>query len=238
MTNNMNKSFPPAFPTQITSAQVAFQQAYGEKNGTKKLSSMAAVVALHVVVGALFLAGLTHSVVAPKPKDYEFRILPPEIKTPKPVDTAPNIKPNVPVFNVIIVEPPPVSYDQPRIELPISAGTGQASDSPSSGPANGAVDNGIATKTSAPTVGVACPNSREVQTTMSYPAQARRDGIQGNVVARFVVGANGVIRDISITSSSNQALNRAVISAVAEFRCVGQGQDVMVEAPFVFRLKD
>ena len=73
---------------------------------------------------------------------------------------------------------------------------------------------------------------------MSYPTQARRDGIQGNVVARFMVGANGAIRDISIASTSNQALNRAVINAVGQFRCVAQGQDVMVEAPFVFRLND
>lgn len=238
MTNNMNKSFPPAFPLQIASSYRAFQQAYGAKNGTKKMSSMAAVVVLHVVVGAVFLAGLTHSVVTPKPKELEFKVLLPEIKPPKPIDTVRDVKQNAPVFNAIFVEPPSVSIDQTRADPAISIIPGQPSAKLLSGPATGFVDTGIGAKTSAPAVGVACPNSREVQTTMRYPTQARRDGIQGNVVARFMVGADGLIQDVRIVSSSNSALNRAVISAVGQFRCVGQGQDVMVEAPFVFRLND
>lgn len=86
-------------------------------------------------------------------------------------------------------------------------------------------------------LGAACPNAQGIRSTMRYPAQARRDGLQGEVLARFVVGARGDIRDIDIVSSSHWAFNSAVLSAIKQFNCVAQGREVSVEVPFSFRLE-
>jgi periplasmic protein TonB len=97
-------------------------------------------------------------------------------------------------------------------------------------------DNGSAAP-SAAQLGVACPNAAQVQGNMRYPAQALREGIEGDVTARFVVTAAGAITNVTIAGSSSRVFNNVVTQAVQQFGCVGQGYDVVVEAPFTFRLK-
>ena len=87
-------------------------------------------------------------------------------------------------------------------------------------------------------VDVACPNAQRVRASILYPATARREGVQGDVLVRFLVGVTGEIKNISIVSSSNRALNHAAVSAVELFSCAAQGQDISVEVPFSFRLQD
>ena len=87
-------------------------------------------------------------------------------------------------------------------------------------------------------VDVACPNAQRVRASILYPATARREGVQGDVLVRFLVGVTGEIKNISIVSSSNRALNHAAVSAVELFSCAAQGEDISVEVPFSFWLKD
>ena len=87
-------------------------------------------------------------------------------------------------------------------------------------------------------LGIACPNAQRVREEMRYPPSARREGIQGDVLVRFMVGIAGEIKNINIISSSNRALSNAAVSAVKQFSCAPQGQDVAVEVPFSFRLND
>lgn len=225
MTNNMN---------------YGLQQTYGTKTGNKldrkKFSSFALVVAIHLILGAVLLTGLTQTYVTPG-KLVPIVILPPVIKppqlTPKSIE--------LPVASRVLTLPVIPVPDFP-IDLPPTAivDTRSASDGlPPQGAGPTTSSGGeVGTSTAVPTVGVVCPNSREVQSNMAYPAVARRAGIQGDVIARFLVGANGTIRDIAIVSSSSSSLNRAVVSAVAQFRCTGQGHEVAVEAPFSFRLHE
>ena len=98
-------------------------------------------------------------------------------------------------------------------------------------------DSAGAGSTPSMAVSAACPNSQAVRTSMRYPLMARRDGVEGDVVARFIVGAAGGIRGAEIISSSNRVFNSAVLAAVQQFQCAGQGRDVMVEVPFSFRLQ-
>ena len=87
-------------------------------------------------------------------------------------------------------------------------------------------------------LGVACPNAQRVREDMRYPVAARREGIQGDVLIRFVVGVSGEIKNINTVSSSNRALSNSAVAAIKQFSCAGQGQDVLVEVPFNFRLND
>jgi protein TonB len=68
--------------------------------------------------------------------------------------------------------------------------------------------------------------------------QARREGLQGDVTIRFTVTATGQIKDPQVVSSSNRVFNNVSLNAIRQFNCVGQGQDVVVEVPFSFKLTD
>ncbi len=225
MTNNMNYGLQQTYDTKA-----------GNKLDRKKFSSFALVVAIHLTLGAVLLTGLTQTYVPPG-KPVPIVILPPVIKppqlTPKSIE--------LPVASRVLTLPVIPVPDFP-IDLPPTAivDTRSASDGlPSQGAGPTTASGGeIGMSTAVPTVGVVCPNSREVQSNMAYPAAARRAGVQGDVIARFLVSANGTIRDIAIVSSSSSSLNRAVVSAVAQFRCTGQGHEVAVEAPFSFRLHE
>ncbi|MEP7156839.1 MAG: TonB family protein [Betaproteobacteria bacterium] len=198
------------------------------------ITGLAVVVALHVVIAIGFMNALVRPMITPAPPTTYVTPLNPE--PPKPREPLPRIDVNpVPRLYVpaIVPQPPPVidttiisTMSDPVMPM-TTPGTQVA-----------VLQPGITEKTApSSSVGIACPNSQSVRSNMRYPPQARRDGLQGDVVARFLVAANGDIRNINITSSSNRAFNSAVVSAVGQFSCVGQGRDVVVEVPFSFRLE-
>jgi periplasmic protein TonB len=87
-------------------------------------------------------------------------------------------------------------------------------------------------------VGIACPNSQEIRSTIKYPTQARKDGLQGEVEIEFVVGPSGEVKDVTVISSSNRAFNAASINATRQFKCNAQGGDVRVRVPYSFKLTE
>jgi periplasmic protein TonB len=221
------------FITEASGKVGTLQQGYGSRN----VSSLAIVVALHATLGAALLLGVARTALTtPAP--------------PRPITVLPDVRPEKTIERLREFEQsrrhhlttfvdlpvlPPITDAAPVISQP-PVDSNMRSNTASTEPLRGtpAVP---AIATPSREVGVACPNAREVQGSMRYPAEARREGVAGDVVARFVVGANGTIRDVVIASSSNRLFNREVLNAVASFRCQGQGQDVLVEAPFTFRLE-
>ncbi|MBL8519674.1 MAG: energy transducer TonB [Betaproteobacteria bacterium] len=189
------------------------------------------VVALHAFLAYGLMHGLQRVDVKKVLEDMTvvFVPLPPVIEKPvelprkvvaKAVDV-PVVKPP----DIVIDAPPPVETVAVAVQSkPAEAGPGIPVAGTDAGTAPAA---GLAT---------ACPNAQAVRNAVRYPLAARRDGLEGDVVARFVVGANGAIRDITIASSSNRVFNSTVTQAVAQFACTGQGRDVAVEVPFSFRL--
>lgn len=79
----------------------------------------------------------------------------------------------------------------------------------------------------------------------AYPEQARREGIEGTVVLRIEILANGRAGDVSVSrSSGSELLDEAAVDAVQRWRFVpakirGTGQSVPCQTtmPVVFRLK-
>jgi protein TonB len=80
-------------------------------------------------------------------------------------------------------------------------------------------------------VAVACPNHGSVLPIV--PRQA--EGLSGRVTVEFVVAANGAIQNVHVAQSSNPVFNRPATAAVAQYRCIGQGQAVRVRVPFIFQ---
>ena len=84
---------------------------------------------------------------------------------------------------------------------------------------------------------IACANYREVMSSIVYPREALKDGIEGDVVIEFTVGAAGQIKDVVIKSSSNRVFNRSSMSVVSQLQCQSGGQEIRVQAPISFKIR-
>jgi protein TonB len=78
----------------------------------------------------------------------------------------------------------------------------------------------------------------------SYPAEARQRGIEGHVVLRVSVDANGAATTVSVLSSSgHESLDDAALAAVRRWRFVpatraGVAVAATADVPIQFRLED
>ncbi len=209
-----------------------------QNHSEESLAGFALVVAIHLLVFYFLATALVNG-------GAQFR-------PPQPIDIV-NIdvlpKPPVPVADpvsapksVFTLEPLILDHKIETIEPPVGPAPDHVSDPDMRrNPPNIAnvAKAGIgATAAPAAGLGIACPNAQRVRDEVRYPPTARRDGIQGDVLVRFVVGVAGEIKNISVLNSSNRALSNAAVSAVTQFSCTPQGQDVAVEVPFSFRLTD
>lgn len=211
-----------------------------ERSFGKNISRFGLVIGGHVILVGALVASLNHM---PKfddvlPPINLIPIAPVTPEKPRPEPPRPIKNTHKPVIQQTTVPPPDVPVDRPAVVETISAAPTNVvtpTDFRDSSPATSA-DSGAATP-AASNLGVACPNAAQVQGNMRYPREALREGIEGDVTARFVVTAAGEIKNIAIVGSSNRVFNSVVTQAVQQFGCRGQGQDVTVEAPFTFRLK-
>ncbi|MGE5480008.1 MAG: energy transducer TonB [Chloroflexota bacterium] len=83
----------------------------------------------------------------------------------------------------------------------------------------------------------------KLQAKIVYPDLARRAGVEGQVVLRVLVGANGKVLRSLIESSDNELLNEAAIKAIKEYGSIppaiqnGQPITCWVSIPIKFRLR-
>ncbi len=203
------------------------------KTPVQKFGGLAMVAIAHVLVIGTLMFGITRTIprIAP-PEDLTVVIIPDppkppptRIELPTQTMTAPQHVVTPPILDIPPVVVEPTISVTPVVDVaPVNPGPPVAVRTDGSGtPATG--------------LAAACPNAQGIRSNMRYPPEARRQGLQGDVLARFVVTASGQIRNIDIVSSSNRAFNSSVINAVGQFACNGQGRDVAVEVPFTFRLE-
>lgn len=196
-------------------------------------AGLAVVIALHVALVLGLMYGLTRSGVKISVPDPIAWVRPEEAPKPPP---EPLPLPRSVVKHTLT---PPPMLSEVVIDVPTPPNTiSTSADSTATTPAlPDAVPDVKPVANPTNSLGVACPNAQSVRAAAQYPAQARREGLQGDVLARFIVGARGDVRDIQIVQSSNRVFNTAVMGAVRQFNCIGQGQDVAVEVPFSFHLE-
>ena len=209
-----------------------------QRHSVENLAGFSLVVAIHLLVFYFLATALVNVVTTHRPPQ-PIEIVNIDVPPKPPVPIADPVSEPKAVFTL-----EPLIFDQ-KIET-IEPSVGPAPDHASDldirrNPPNianvGKAGIG-ATAAPANVLGVACPNAQRVREEVHYPPTARRDGIQGDVLVRFVVGVAGEIKNISVLNSSNRALSNAAVSAVKQFSCAPQGQDVAVEVPFSFRLTD
>ena len=202
-----------------------------QRSPGKHLTGIIVVIILHVALGYALMNGLATKVMNVIKQPLETKIIE-EVKKPPPPDTPPPPPPKMVQMLPTFVPPPEVMVQAPLTPPVISTRTAVAPPvyAPPAPPAPAVV--------APPSVGVACPNSQEIRTNIKYPVQARKDGLQGEVLIEMTIAANGEVKDVEVKSSTNRAFNSVSISASKQFKCNGQGRDVRVQVPYSFKLVD
>ncbi len=165
----------------------------------------------------------------PKPPPPAPKPPPPAPKPPPPPRPAPERQP----VEVVPPAPPaPPAPAQPPAPTPpppapVTAPAPTAPPAPAPAPAQPATAS----------VELVCSNYAAVRESVGYPSRARRQGLEGTVVAEFNVSPSGAVQDLRIASSSSDLFDGPVLEAMRQLRCAGQGQPVRVRVPFSFRLK-
>ena len=203
-----------------------------QRSPGKHLTGIVVVIILHVVLGYALINGLARKIVDVIKQPLETKIIE-EVKKPPPPDTPPPPPPKMVQVLPTFVPPPEVQIQSP-VTVPVISNTTAVAPPVYAPPAPPAPVVAAA----APSVGVACPNSQTIRQEIKYPVQARKDGLQGEVLIEFTVAANGEIKDIDIKSSTNRAFNSASINATRQFKCTAQARDVRVQVPYSFKLTD
>jgi protein TonB len=87
------------------------------------------------------------------------------------------------------------------------------------------------------------PQERGVRARPNYPFEMRRQGVNGEVILRFVVDTNGDVRDVEVTRSSHREFESAAQQAVLKWkykpgRKGGRAVATRMQIPIVFNLND
>jgi protein TonB len=197
----------------------------------KHLAGITVVLVLHAVLGYALMNGLATKVMEVIKQPLETKIIE-EVKKPPPPDTPPPPPPKMVQLLPTFVPPPEVQISSPVVQAVFATPTRVAPPvyAPPAPPAPAAPVS--------VSVGVACPNSQAIRQEIKYPVQARKDGLQGDVLIEFTLSAAGEIKDIEVKSSTNRAFNTASINATRQFKCNAQARDVRVQVPYSFKLVD
>jgi protein TonB len=207
-----------------------------QRNPTRHLMGITAVVLLHVLVIYALVTGLARTVVEIVKGPIDVKVIEEVVKKPPPPPEVAPPPPKLAAPPPPFIPPPEINIAPPPNPAPaISAVTQEAPPGPQA-----PVIQKTETPAPAPAVRsarVACPNYVEVMSSIVYPREALRDNLEGEVVIEFTVTATGQVKDPVIKSSTNRVFNRVSMAVIDRLSCQGQGQDVRVQAPIGFKLR-
>jgi protein TonB len=218
---------------------MAMDFAQRQRDPTRHLVGISAVVILHILVVWALVSGLARKVVEVVKGPIEVKVIEEIIKKPPPPPDALPPPPKVQAPPAPFIPPPEINIAPPPTPAPtITAVTKDAPPGPQA-PIIAKVPEtpAPAAPPAVRSAQVACANYREVMSAIPYPREALKDGIEGDVVIEFTVAGNGQIKDAVIKSSSNRAFNRAAMGAVGQLSCQSGGQEIRVQAPLSFKLR-
>lgn len=207
-----------------------------QRNPTRHLMGITGVVLLHVLVIYALVSGLARTVVEVVKGPIEVKVIEEVVKKPPPPPEVVPPPPKVAAPPPPFIPPPEINVAPPPNPAPtISAVTQEAPLGPQAPVIQKPVE--AAPPPTVRSARVACPNYVEVMSSITYPREALRENLEGEVVIEFTVTASGQVKDPVIKSSTNRVFNRASMAVVDRLSCQGQGQDVRVQAPIGFKLR-
>ena len=211
-----------------------------QQDPRRHLVGFTVVILFHAFIVWALVSGLAKKVVDVVRAPIETKVIeeikkpppPPEIVVPPPPKMEAPPPPFIPPPEVQIAAPPPV---QPTITVQ------QTTPPPPTEirPVQPTVTAPPAPAQTGPvSAGVVCSNFTTVMGEVAYPREAARQGIEkGEATVQFTVGPTGAIKDIKVISSTNPIFARNSVRIVGEYKCQGQGRDVLVQVPFGYKLE-
>lgn len=71
-----------------------------------------------------------------------------------------------------------------------------------------------------------------------FPREAIRQGLEkGEALIQFTLSASGEIKEVKTLRASHPIFARNSARIVSEYKCAGQGRDVIVQVPFGYKLE-
>lgn len=204
--------------------------------GTRRhLLGIGIAVVAHIALVWALMNGLARQVVQAIAAPIETRIIE-ERKPPPPpkrVELPPQIKftPPPPAF----VPPPEVQVQAPMPQAAITVTTA----APPAAPPPVAVPRAEPAPEPARlpvSASVACSNYTTVMGDAAFPREASRLGLEeGSALVQFTLGASGELKDIQALRASHAVFARNSVRLVSQYKCTGQGRDVVVQVPFAYK---
>jgi protein TonB len=171
-------------------------------------------------------------VVAAPPPD-----LPVRAPTPAPLPPPPSPAPPPPPAPA----PPPLpTVPTPPVPAPAPAPAITAAPAPAAAPPapNPAPPAPPAAPAAPPSgaIAVVCPNYQQALGDSAFPYEATRYGLdEGEATIEFIVGPRGETKGVRVLKATHPVFGRAGVKVVSDYRCIGQGQDIVVHVPIRFR---
>jgi protein TonB len=198
------------------------------------------VILFHAAIVYALLTGLAKKVVDVVRAPIETKVIeeikkpppPPEVVVPPPPKLEAPPPPFIPPPEVQVAVPPPV---QPTITASTPVPPPAAPMAPVAPPAAAPAPAAPPAPVSA---AVVCSNFSTVMGDSVFPRDAIRQGIEkGEALVQFTLSATGEIKDVKVLKSTHPIFARNSMRLVSEYKCQGQGRDVLVQVPFGYKLE-
>ena len=209
----------------------------------RHLVGFAVVVLFHAFVIYALVTGLARKVVDVVRAPIETKVIeeirkpppPPEVVVPPPPKLEAPPPPYIPPPEVQIAAPPPAPTITATTPTPPPAPVAIAPVAPPAPPAPPAP----APAPPAPvTAGVVCANYQTVMGDAVFPREAKTQGLErGEVLIQFTLSPTGEMKDVKAIRSTNPVFTRAAIRLVGEYKCQGQGREIVVQVPISYKLE-
>ncbi|MEI7516061.1 MAG: energy transducer TonB [Betaproteobacteria bacterium] len=218
---------------------------YGTQDPSSRVKGIVIVVALHVLIGYALVSGMARKGLELVKKPLEAVVIQ-EVIIPPPPPPPPPKKVEPPKEMPKVQAPPPPFVPPPDVAPPVASTAPAivATHTPSPAPAVIAppappAPPAPAAPAPAPVVagpkrsaiGVACPT----QVAPEMPRKAIQDGTEGVVKAQILI-RNGVVQEVTIVSGP-RVFHSAVKNAIAQYKCVADGPEVLATQEFNFKVE-
>ncbi|MDH4480958.1 MAG: energy transducer TonB [Rhodoferax sp.] len=218
---------------------------YGTQDPSSRVKGIVIVVVLHVLIGYALVSGMARKGLELVKKPLEAvviqEVIIPPPPPPKKVEPPKEILKEVPKVQA----PPPPFVPPPDVAPPVISTAPAIVATPSPPPAPTVIAPPAPPAPPAPAapapapvvagpkraaIGVVCPT----QALPEMPRRAIQDGTEGVVKAQILI-RNGVVQEVIILSGP-RVFHTAVKNAIAQYKCVADGPEVLATQDFNFKL--
>lgn len=211
-----------------------------QRDPRRHVAGIVFVVLFHVLLVYGLMSGLARKVVEVVRAPIETKVIeeivkpppPPEVVVPPPPKLEAPPPPYIPPPEVQVAAPPPVAPTITAVPTPPPAPTLMTPTAPPVAAAPAPATPGPVS------AAVVCSNYATKMGEAGYPREAVRLGLErGEAVIQFTLTAAGEIKDVKAIRSTHQVFARNSMRIVSEYKCQGQGHDVVVQVPFGYKLE-